>query len=778
MATVSFSTDAINYSVTYSFTQSTGIFEITSVTATTKSGMQGWVTSWIEGPEYIFYAVPGTSYLAESDADSSNSSEVHSWISDKNGDFIYYKGNNIYDKYLSGSSGGSKTWDPNIKLDFSNSTATTARVMIGSVVVHDGTTGLGGAFAGHISTALTLNLYKAPTGHTVSVTSSAVRSITATHNWTFGSVDNESDYDTRSITVESNSDDTPTYSKTQTVAKGKSYTFADDEKMQPNRLYKITSKIDDGTSNTGHSDEKTTYRRTNVGATTGLTVSSDTSSSSIKIKASSNNVNFQKNGKYVLDYKYNGETVASGTYAEFTKLTPNLKYKVVAVAINNNPDYDQAKSTSAERTYYVWTDPSTPSSVSATRTTTSIQLQASSNNNTDNLRYVYKLDGTEKYNGTSSVTYSSLTPNTNYSFTAKAVNTSSGGSTEYNNGQSSSSYSSSAWTKPATPTGTSTLSSTTTSITVKATSANGTSNLQYVYKIGSTTKTVAYNESATFTGLSPNTKYSISISAKNSSTGETSSATSVDRWTYPEISSLTLALASGKEHDQINATATPTTSNSKDEYQFTIGSTNKDYQTGRTYSFTGLTENKSYTISVKMKNTTSGLVSASVSESITTWYDPISNLSVVLTNQWYWRLGIKPSFTYNGTITKCEYSITTSGTSYTENSKKDTSGYIKGSTTGGASGNLTYNTNHICKIRLTDNHGRSVTTNPNYEATATYKTLDERPLYVDGSLKEVKVIKSDGTKVYITPDLLTVIKSDGTKVNMNDIINPDRISTK
>ena len=51
--------------------------------------------------------------------------------------------------------------------------------------------------------------------------------------------------------------------------------------------------------------------------------------------------------------------------------------------------------------------------------------------------------------------------------------------------------------------------------------------------------------------------------------------------------------------------------------------------------------------------------------------------------------------------------------------------------------------------------------------------MDERPLYVNGELREVKVIKSDGSMEYITPNLLTVVQENGSTINMNKIINND-----
>ena len=304
--------------------------------------------------------------------------------------------------------------------------------------------------------------------------------------------------------------------------------------------------------------------------------------------------------------------------------------------------------------------------------------------------------------------------------------------------------------------------STTDSITVEATWTEGTKDSDATITIDGKTGTIANTgESTTITGLSSNTKYSIDGSLNDTKTTLSASA---ERWTVPLLESVNLTLKSGLEHDAIDAAATPAVASSYDQFSFKLNTnTWSAFSATKTYSYSNLTENTEYTITAKMKNTESAYESAEKSNKITTWYDPISNLSVVLTNRWFWYLLIKSNYTYHGTISKYEFSIGNE----TYQNKGTTNSYSKGTTTPGNAANLAYNTDFTCKAKLTDNHGRTA------EASATFKTLDERPLYVDGVLREVKVINSDGTVTYVTPNLLSVINSDGTITNMNKIINND-----
>lgn len=312
------------------------------------------------------------------------------------------------------------------------------------------------------------------------------------------------------------------------------------------------------------------------------------------------------------------------------------------------------------------------------------------------------------------------------------------------------------------------ISSTINSITTQATWKEGlhppqtpTATITIDNKTGNITTS---GESVQISDLLSNTNYTVNGNLYDGKTNVSPTTNDIPYWTYPDINTPVLSLKSGLEHDAINVSVSAAVSTEYDQFAYKIGSGNwSDWTTDKTYSFSGLTENTEYTISAKMKNTESGYESAEKSNKITTWYDPISNLSVVLLNRWFWYLLIKSNYTYHGTISKYEFSIGNE----TYQNKGTTNSYSKGTTTPGNAANLAYNTDFTCKAKLTDNHGRTA------EASATFKTLDERPLYVDGVLREVKVINSDGTVTYVTPNLLSVINSDGTITNMNKIINND-----
>lgn len=302
-------------------------------------------------------------------------------------------------------------------------------------------------------------------------------------------------------------------------------------------------------------------------------------------------------------------------------------------------------------------------------------------------------------------------------------------------------------------------------ITAKHSWTNGSATVSTkTITIGSDTRSVNNGSSYTFEGLKSNTKYTINGKIYDGTTTLTDSKT---RWTYPEIGSLTLSLPSGKEHDEIDALAVADVSSDYDKFSFKLDSNEfSEYSDDANISYSDLEGHSTHSVTVKMKNTTSGYESKEVVKSITTWYDPIYSLSVTLVNKWYWFISTKATFNYQGgpeNIKKYEFSI--GDESYQD--KDTTNAYSKGTTTPGQSNNLLYNTDYICKVKLTDNHGRTK------EASATFKTLDERPLYVNGTLREVKVIKPDGSVHYITPNLLSVVRPDNKVINMNKIINND-----
>ena len=349
-------------------------------------------------------------------------------------------------------------------------------------------------------------------------------------------------------------------------------------------------------------------------------------------------------------------------------------------------------------------------------------------------------------------TISGLTPNTSYSISGSL-----------SDGTTSLSSSASVLTDIVGPSAWSSASSNTNSITVAATSSNG-GNFKYQYRIQKSGSWSSWQDSGTFGSLSANTNYPLEARCVNTDNSTTSSSLSGSLWTYPVVNVPSLSRRSGSEHNTIDVSTSASVASSYDQFAFKLGNGGwSGWQTAKTYAYGSLSGNTLYTVYVKMKNTSSGYESSAQSASITTWHNPLTNLKVNLVNRWFWYLQTDCSYTYTGTISKFEFDIGGQGWQ----NKGTTNSHSRGSTTAGTSGNLAYNTDHVCKVRVTDNHGRT------YTAQATYKTLDERCLYVNGALREVKVIKPNNSVVYITPNLLTVVKPDGSTVNMNKIINND-----
>lgn len=361
------------------------------------------------------------------------------------------------------------------------------------------------------------------------------------------------------------------------------------------------------------------------------------------------------------------------------------------------------------------------------------------------------VNGTSKIIDNDPVVFTGLTPNVSYTVSGELYDKKNSPSTVRDTASSS------AHTTIATPTGWTGTGSNTNSIWASGTSSNGGS-FYYQYRINSG----SWQNSGTFGGLSSNTRYSIQVRAVSNTGGGTSGALDGALWTYPVIGGLNVSLVSGKEHDAISATSYAQVSSGNDSFQFRLNYNYTGWQTvGKTWS--GLSGHTTYTIGVTVRNNTSGYQSAEVTKQITTWYDPLTNLRVNLVNRWFWYLLINSSYSYGGSISKFEFDI--GGQGY--QNKGTSNSHSRGTTSPTGSPKLAYNTNYTCKVRVTDNHGRQ------YTASATYKTLDERPLYVNGVLREVKLIKSDGSVHYVTPNLLSVVQSNGTVTNMNKIINND-----
>lgn len=435
----------------------------------------------------------------------------------------------------------------------------------------------------------------------------------------------------------------------------------------------------------------------------------------------------------------------------FTGLTPNVSYSVSGELYDKKNSPSTVRDTASATAHTTITTPSGWTGVGSNNG--SIWATATSSNG-GSFYYQYRINNGGWSGWQNSGTFSGLTPNISYSIQARAVSNTGGGT--------SGALSGTIHTTIATPNGWTGVGSNTNSVWATGTSSNGGS-FYYQYRIYKNGAWSAWQNSGTFSSLSSNTNYSLQVRAVSNTGGGTSGALSGSRWTYPVIGSLTVSLQSGQEHDRINASAAASVSSSYDQYSFAINSNSWQTYGGSSTYWSGLNGNTTYTIWVKMRNTASGFESASVSRQITTWHDPLTNLKVNLVNRWFWYLLVNCSYTYTGTISKFEFDI--GGQGY--QNKGTSNSHSRGTTSPTGSPKLAYNTNYTCKVRVTDNHGRQ------YTASATYKTLDERPLYVNGILREVKLIKSDGSVHYVTPNLLSVVQSNGTVTNMNKIINND-----
>lgn len=445
-----------------------------------------------------------------------------------------------------------------------------------------------------------------------------------------------------------------------------------------------------------------------------------------------------------------------------TDKTVNVTIGVTVRNTDGNTNFDNAydfKHVLAVKIPAAYTSPSNLSLSTNNVTTTSFTVSATWTNGvgSDARAYVKIGNGAEQLINDSPVIFTGLTPNTSYTITGRLAD-------NVNPNASYDTASTSVTTIPAAPSGWISSGSNANSIWATANSSNG-GNFKYQYQIQKNGSWSGWQDSNTFSGLSSNTNYNIQARVVSNTTGIITGSIDGSVWTYPVVSVLNVSLVSGQEHDAINANASIAVSSGNDSYRFRIDSNYTSWQ-GSNASWSGLTGNTTYTIGVTVRNNVSGLQSDEVTRTITTWYDPISSLSVNLVNRWFWYLSINCTVNYQGgigNITKYEFDIGNQG----YQNKGTTNAHSRGSTSSNGADKLDYNTNYTCKVRVTDNHGRTK------EASATFKTLDERPLYVDGILREVKLIKPDGSIHYITPNLLSVITSSGQVINMNKIINND-----
>lgn len=459
-------------------------------------------------------------------------------------------------------------------------------------------------------------------------------------------------------------------------------------------------------------------------------------------------------------------TWASSKYSSL-KLTTSAANVTLGTIIRNTSGTLNGHAYGSS-TLSLYVPPSNITITSSEVTSTSFKISASwtGGNNADGRAYI-TANGQTKLIDNDPVTFSGLTPNTVYSVVGK-LSEKNHTSTTYDT------HTISVLTNIVAPSSWTTATSTTNAITVAATSSNG-GKFKYQFRIQKNGTWSGWQDSGSFTGLSANTNYPLEARCVNTdNTSIVSSSLSGSLWTHPVVNTPVLSLPSGKEHNTINVSVSASVASSHDQFAYKIDSGSWSGYTSNTHSFTGLGGNTTHTIHVKMKNTSSGYESAEKSASITTWHNPLTNLQINLTNRWFWYLSVNCSYTYTGTITKYEFAI---GSDQTLQNKGTTNSHSRGTTDPANTSKLNYNTSYDCQVKVTDNHGRtygvSGTTHTFTNAKKSFKTLDERPLYVNGTLREVKLIKPDGSVSYITPNLLSIVQENGTVVNMNKIINND-----
>lgn len=395
-----------------------------------------------------------------------------------------------------------------------------------------------------------------------------------------------------------------------------------------------------------------------------------------------------------------------------------------------------------------YTAPSNFKISESSKTTTSTTIKATWTPGNKTTIATITCNGSSK-NITSSggtVTFSNLTPNTNYTIT---------GSLDDGVLNSPLQSSLSITTNLAAPSSWSSVSSTASSITAIATSPNGGS-FNYQYRINNGD----WQNSSVFNNLAANTQYTVEARCSNGNATTSSISTTV--WTYPTPIIL-YELIPDKEDSEANVFISSSVNSGYDQFSYSINDGAwSDWNTKIEINLTGLTENTNYTVSAKMNNTSSGLTSDIITIQFTTWHSPLTNLAIKQLDKWFWLLKVQSLFDYSGSISKYEYAF--GDENYVESAE---SVYTRGSADDSFVNNLEDNTTYICKARLTDEHGRV------YTAENSFTTLDERSLFINGELKELKIIDTNNNIMIISPNLLTIVQENGNIVNMNKIINND-----
>ncbi|MFD0673818.1 fibronectin type III domain-containing protein [Cohnella sp. GCM10027633] len=276
------------------------------------------------------------------------------------------------------------------------------------------------------------------------------------------------------------------------------------------------------------------------------------------------------------------------------------------------------------------TAPSVPTALtSPSKTTTSVSLSWTAS--TDNVAvtgYDVYVGGVLAGSTTGATTYTvgSLAANTSYSFTVKAKDAA-GNASAASTALNVTTNAGSDTTAPTAPTGLSSPSKTTTSVSLSWTASTdnvGVTGYDVYYGstlAGSTTGATTYN----VTGLTANTAYSFTVKAKDAA-GNASAASSALNVTTSAVSDTTAptaptGLASPSKTDtSVNLSWTASTDNvGVTGYNVYIGGALAGSTTGATtYAATGLTASTAYAFTVKAKDAAGNLSASSSALNVTT----------------------------------------------------------------------------------------------------------------------------------------------------------------
>jgi hypothetical protein len=368
---------------------------------------------------------------------------------------------------------------------------------------------------------------------------------------------------------------------------------------------------------------------------------------------------------YTLDGTSTTPSSSTTQSATFTGLSASTTYSVIVTAVNS---IGSAVSSPLSVTTLI--PPPTLPILTATTSITSSGFTVNWSGATGATSYMYTLDmsaATPSSFTATSATFTGLSANTTYSAMVTAVNI--GGSTS-----SSRADITTLIAAPTQPTFNATTSITSSGFTVNWSGGSGAASYTYTLNGSAATPSSSTAQSATFTGLSASTAYSVIVTAVNSTGSSVSSPLSVTTLipppTQPIFSATTAITSSGFTVNWSGGTGASS-------YTYTLGGSaaTPSSSTAQSATFTGLSASTAYSVIVTAVNSTGS--TSSVSLSVTTLIlpptQPIFNTTTSITSS---------AFTVNwtGGTGATSYTYTLGGSAATPSSSTTQSATFTGLT--------------------------------------------------------------------------------------------------